>query len=205
MLYYERKFKKKGFSIIIGVDEVGRGPLAGPIVAAAVHLKQFRFKNRIDDSKKLTPKKREHAFFEIMNKSIFGLSIISEIVIDRLNIQQANRLAMENAIGNLIDKLKRDFIKKQKARKICILIDGNIKLKLDYPFQNIIKGDAKSKSIACASIIAKVIRDRIMYVYDKIYPDYGFIRHKGYPTSLHKNRLKQLGPTPIHRKSFSYA
>lgn len=201
MLYYERKFKNKGFDIIIGVDEVGRGPLAGPIVAAAVHLKQGRFKNHIDDSKKLTPKQREQAFFEITGKVAFGLGIINETVIDRLNIQEANRLVMEHAVSNLIDKLKLAGAKK---RKICVLIDGNIRLDLAYPFQNIIRGDSKSKSIACASIIAKVIRDRIMYLYDKVYPGYGFSRHKGYPTRMHKDRLKQFGPTLIHRKSFCY-
>lgn len=205
MLYYERKFKRQGFSIIIGVDEVGRGPLAGPIVAAAVHLKQVRFKNRIDDSKKLTPNRREQAFFEIMDKSIFGLGIINETVIDRLNIQVANRLVMENAVNNLIYKLRRNNLMKQRNKNIYILVDGNIKLNLDYPFKNIIKGDARSKSIACASIVAKVIRDRIMYLYDKIYPGYGFIKHKGYPTRLHKKRLRRFGPTLIHRRSFSYA
>jgi len=204
MLYYERKFKKKGFDIIIGVDEVGRGPLAGPIVAAAVYLKQNRFKNRIDDSKKLTFKKREQAFFEITEKAAFGLGIINETVIDRLNIQEANRLVMENAVNNLIDKIKLRQRRKQGTLKIYILIDGNIKLDLGYPFQNIIKGDSKSKSIACASIVAKVIRDRIMYLYDKVYSGYGFSRHKGYPTRMHKDRLKQFGPTLIHRKSFCY-
>lgn len=204
MLYYERKFKKKGFDIIIGVDEVGRGPLAGPIVAAAVHLKQNRFKKRIDDSKKLTPKQREQAFFEIIGKAAFGLGIINETVIDRLNIQEANRLVMENAVNNLIDKLKVRQRKKQSTAKVYILIDGNIKLDLAYPYQNIIKGDSKSKSIACASIVAKVIRDRIMYLYDKVYPRYGFLRHKGYPTRIHKEKLRRFGPTLIHRKSFCY-
>lgn len=205
MLYYERKLREKGFTIIIGVDEAGRGPLAGPIVAAAVSLKQKRFKNRIDDSKKLTLKAREQAFFEIIDKAVFGLGIINEAVIDSLNIQQANRLAMENAVYNLIDKIKRDPAIKEKNINTHILIDGNIKLNLDYPCKNIIKGDSKSKSIACASIIAKVIRDRIMHLYDKIYPQYGFIRHKGYPTAKHRSKLKRLGPSLIHRRSFSYA
>lgn len=204
MLYYEKKFRKKGFNIIIGVDEVGRGPLAGPIVAAAVTLKKDKFKNHIDDSKKLTSKQREQAFLEIMDKSIFGLGIINESVIDSLKIQEANRLVMENAINNLVYKLNRGNAAKHKRTHIYILVDGNIKLDLDYPFKNIVDGDAKSKTIACASIVAKVIRDRIMYLYDKIYPGYGFLRHKGYPTRLHKNRLKTLGPTLIHRRSFSY-
>lgn len=204
MLYYERKLRKKGFTIIIGVDEVGRGPLAGPLVAAALTLKQNRFKNRIDDSKKLTPEQRERAFFEIIDKSTFGLGIMNETVIDSLNIQQANRLAMEDAVSNLIYKLKRNNMIKQRGTKICILVDGNIKLDLDYVVKNIINGDSKSKTIACASIVAKVIRDRMMHLYDKVYPDYGFSRHKGYPTRMHRRRLKALGPALIHRKSFSY-
>ncbi len=204
MLYYERKFKRQGFKTIIGVDEVGRGPLAGPLVAAAVNLKAHRFKNRIDDSKKLTPKARQEAFFEIIDKSVFGLGIINEVVIDRLNILQANRLAMEHAVYNLIDKLKQSKSAKEIGSRICVLIDGNIKLDLGYSCQNIIKGDGKSKSIACASIIAKVVRVRIMYLYDKVYPEYGFIKHKGYPTRLHRNRLRKFGPSLIHRKTFSY-
>ena len=205
MLYYEKKFKAKGFDIIIGVDEVGRGPLAGPIVAAAFSLREEKFKARIDDSKKLTARQRERAFLEITSRSLFGLSVINEGVIDRLNIQQANRLAMHAAVDDLVFKLKRSAQAGLREEGIYILVDGNIKLDLKYPYKNIINGDGKSKSIACASIIAKVIRDRIMYLYDKVYPAYGFIRHKGYPTPWHKNRLKKLGPTPIHRKSFSYA
>jgi len=204
VLYYEKKFKKQGFKTIIGVDEVGRGPLAGPIVAAAVSLGNKKFKSRIDDSKKLKPSDRERAFFEISEKAVFGLGIISETVIDILNIQQANRLAMENAVNNLIELLKRNGQINDARRDIFILIDGNISLNLDYPHRNIIRGDSKSKSIACASIVAKVLRDRMMFLYDKVYPGYGFIRHKGYPTRLHINRLKRLGPSSIHRRSFSY-
>jgi len=205
MLYYERKLKRRGFNLIIGVDEVGRGPLAGPIVAAAFSLRKARFKSRIDDSKKLTVRQREEAFLEITSREQFGLSVINEGIIDRINIQQANRLAMNAAVEDLVFKLRRDAKAGLRDSGIYILIDGNIKLDLKYPSQNIIKGDGKSRSIACASIIAKVIRDRIMYLYDKVYPAYGFIRHKGYPTAWHRKRLKELGPTPIHRKSFTYA
>jgi ribonuclease HII len=197
LLYYERKFKKLGYNFIIGVDEVGRGPLAGPVMAAAVTLKTVRFKNRIDDSKKLTPSQREHAFGEIVNKSVFGIGIINEKVIDRQNIAVATRMAMEQAISGLIDKLKPNH-----KHHIHILVDGNIKLDIDLPFTNIIKGDSKSKSIACASILAKVIRDRIMSLYDKIYPQYGFLKHKGYPTREHRLALKRFGPSLIHRTSF---
>ena len=197
MLYYERKFKKLGYNFIIGVDEVGRGPLAGPVMAAAVTLKTVRFKNRIDDSKKLTPSQREHAFGEIVNKSVFGIGIINEKVIDRLNIAVATRMAMEQAISGLIDKLKPNH-----RQHIHILVDGNIKLDIDLPFTNIIKGDSKSKSIACASILAKVVRDRIMSLYDRIYPRYGFLKHKGYSTKEHRLALKRFGPSLIHRTSF---
>jgi ribonuclease HII len=198
VLYYERKFKRKGYNLIIGVDEVGRGPLAGPVMAAAVSLRTARFKSRIDDSKKLTPFQREHAFGEIVNKSVFGIGIINERVIDRLNIQVATRMAMEEAISRLIHKLKTNH-----RQRIYILVDGNIKLDIDLPFTNIIKGDSKSKSIACASILAKVIRDRIMDLYDRLYPQYGFKKHKGYPTKRHRTALKRFGPSLIHRKSFS--
>lgn len=197
MLYYERKFIKLGFNLIIGVDEVGRGPLAGPVMAAAVSLRTVRFENRIDDSKKLSPSQREHAFGEIINKSVFGIGIINEKVIDRLNIAVATRMAMEKAISGLIDKLKPNH-----RKRIHILVDGNIKLDIDLPFTNIIKGDSKSKSIACASILAKVIRDRIMSLYDRIYPQYGFLKHKGYPTKEHRTALKRFGPSLIHRTTF---
>jgi len=198
VLYYENKLKKKGYNLIIGVDEVGRGPLAGPVAAAAVTLKTVYFKNRIDDSKKLSSSQREHAFGEIIHKSVFGIGIINERVIDRLNIAVATRMAMEQAISGLIAKLKPDY-----RPRIHILVDGNIKLDIDLPFTGIIKGDSKSKSIACASILAKVIRDRIMSLYDKIYPQYGFLKHKGYPTKEHRTALKKFGPSLIHRTSFS--
>ncbi|OGX39329.1 MAG: ribonuclease HII [Omnitrophica WOR_2 bacterium RIFCSPLOWO2_01_FULL_41_12] len=198
MLYYERNFKKKGYRLIIGVDEAGRGPLAGPVVAAAVALKTARFKNRIDDSKKLTPSAREKAFLEIIHKSVFGIGIINEKIIDSINILEATRLAMEVAISALIKK-----IKSQKKKFIHILVDGNVKLNIDFSYTNIIRGDAKSKSIASASILAKVTRDRIMSIYDRIYPEYGFLQHKGYPTKIHRQALKRLGPSLIHRMSFS--
>jgi len=197
MLYYERKFRKIGYNLIIGVDEAGRGPLAGPVTAAAVALKSNRFKNRIDDSKKLSPSQRERAFKEITGKSVFGIGIINEDVIDRVNIAVASRMAMEEAISGLIGKLELNH-----KKDICVLVDGNIKLNIDFPFTSIIKGDGKSKSIAAASIVAKVIRDRIMSLYDKFYPEYGFLKHKGYPTKEHRMALKKFGPSLIHRMSF---
>lgn len=197
MLYYERKLKKKGCDLIIGVDEAGRGPLAGPVVAAAVTLNTYRFKNRIDDSKKLSAKLREKAFFEIVEKSIFGVGIVNERVIDQINILEATRIAMERAIFSLIDKMGH-----KKYRRPHIILDGNLTLGTDLPYTCIIRGDAKSKSIASASILAKVIRDRIMLLYDNVFPQYEFLRHKGYPTKKHKALLKRFGPTIIHRRSF---
>jgi len=197
VLYYERKLRKKGFDLIIGVDEAGRGPLAGPVVAAAAALVTYNFVNRIDDSKKLTPCSREKAFREIARKSIFGIGVVSEEVIDRVNILEATRLAMQQAISSLIDKLKPE-----EKNSIHIIIDGNMTLDLDFPYTSIVKGDSKSKSIASASILAKVTRDRIMSFCDKLYPQYGFAKHKGYPTQEHRNILKIIGPSKIHRKSF---
>ncbi len=197
MLYYEKKLKQQGFDLIIGVDEVGRGPLAGPVVAAAVVLKTTRFTNRIDDSKKLTARQRERAFLEIGEKAVFGLGVINEKVIDYLNILVATRLAMERAVDELVDKLGY-----QKRRRIHVLVDGNVELGLDFPVTNIIKGDSKSKSIASASIVAKVIRDRFMSIYDKVFPQYGFLRHKGYPTKQHRQAIKRFGLSLIHRTSF---
>ena len=199
MFYYERKLKKRGYNLIIGVDEVGWGLLAGPVVAAAVALKTHRFKNRIDDSKKLTASSREKAFREIIKKSVFGIGIVNERIIDRVNILEASRIAMEQAIASLIEKLKSS-----KNNRIYIIVDGNVNLKISFPYTKIKKGDSKSKSIASASILAKVSRDHIMLLYDRIYPQYGFQRHKGYPTREHRGILKRLGPSLIHRKSFSY-
>lgn len=197
MLYYERKLRKKGFDLIIGVDEAGRGPLAGPVVAAAVTLRDKSFKNRIDDSKKLTALQREKAFSEIIRKSVFGVGVISEKIIDNLNILVATRRAMEAAILILLDKLKDT-----PKRRIHVIIDGNMGLDISLPFTAIIKGDGKSRTIACASIVAKVIRDRIMSLYDKLYPQYAFLQHKGYPTKQHRLLIKKFGPSAIHRKTF---
>jgi ribonuclease HII len=197
MLYYERKFKKTGKDLIIGLDEAGRGPLAGPVVASAVWLKSFSFRNRIDDSKKLSRLQREKAFLEIIDKSVFGIGLINERVIDRVNILVATQMAMERAVDELFSRLAN--APKKKAQ---LLVDGPVKLNLSLPVANIIRGDGRSKSIACASIIAKVTRDRIMELYDKVFPQYGFKQHKGYPTEKHYLNLKKFGSCLIHRKSF---
>lgn len=197
MFYYENNLKKRGYNLIVGVDEAGRGCLAGPVVAAAVALKNLRTKNYIYDSKKLTQRLRENAFLELIDKSIFGIGIVNEKIIDRLNILVATRIAMEEAIEELINKLKS-----YKKQRVYILVDGNVKLDIKFPFKNIIRGDSKSKSIASASILAKVTRDRIMFMYDKVYTQYGFLQHKGYSTKSHRIALKRFGPCLIHRMSF---
>jgi len=197
VLRYERNLKKRGFDLIIGVDEVGRGPLAGPVVAAAVLLKEYSFRNRIDDSKKLSPAKRKAAFFEIKNKSLYKIASVSQGQIDRINILQATILAMQKAISGLAGKLTPAELK-----RAFVIIDGNLRMKLGLPYQSIIKGDAKSLSIAAASILAKVHRDSLMEKYHKLYPEYGFDKHKGYPTAEHRYVLKRIGPSAIHRKSF---
>ena len=213
MLLWEKKAFLKGASLIIGLDEAGRGPLAGPVVAGAVmlhrsELKRFslpRFKQIIDDSKRLTPVKREEAFKEITKKSIYAIGKKDQDFIDNENINKATIHAMQDAVISLIrkfcsfHKINSDDIKD----KICLLVDGNLKLGLPYTTVNITKGDSRSLSIAAASIVAKVIRDRIMAFYDKVYPEYGFLRHKGYCTKAHIEAIRRHGPCPIHRKTFA--
>ena len=172
------------------MDEAGRGPLAGPVVAGAVIVKDFHFKERIDDSKKLTAKKREKAYREIFEKCDVGVGIVDEKIIDRINIYQATKRAMQIAILNL--KIPPDYV----------IVDGKMKIATKCPLKCIVGGDSKSISIAAASIIAKVTRDNLMIKYDKIYPQYGFARHKGYGTKYHKAALKDHGPSQIHRFSF---
>lgn len=203
MFYFERKFRRQGFQYIIGVDEVGRGPLAGPVVAGAVLLKTKRFRNRIVDSKALSRWQREKAFYEIIEKSLFGIGVINEKVIDRLNILEATRLAMENAIWGILYQLKKNRRYQPVIKdKVFVLVDGNVRLDIGYPYQNIIRGDQSSRSIAAASIVAKVTRDRIMDLYAQVYPQYGFFRNKGYPTAFHRQALTKHGPSLIHRQSF---
>ena len=197
MLRYERKLKARGYDLIIGVDEAGRGPLAGPVVAAAVILKSFRFTNRVDDSKKLTAARRKAAFFEIKNKSLYAIAAVGHKQIDRINILQATKLAMQKAISRLFKKLSP-----AERKRAFVIIDGNMRFKLGLPYQSIVKGDAKSLSIAASSILAKVNRDTLMEKYHKVYPRYGFNKHKGYPTPEHRMILRKIGPSAIHRKSF---
>jgi ribonuclease HII len=186
---YEIKARAEGYKIIAGVDEAGRGPIAGPVVAAAVVFTKNKGLQGLDDSKKLSPKKREKLFPEI-KKMPYGIAIVGQEIIDEINILQATRLAMKQAVGKLI--INPDIL----------LIDGN--QKIDSPIEQwaIVKGDAKSISIAAASVLAKVTRDRIMEGYHLHYPQYEFSRHKGYGTQRHRDLIATHGPCPIHRKTF---
>jgi len=190
MLRYERMARRKGFKFIAGIDEAGRGPLAGPVVAASVLIGKNIFNERIDDSKRLSPLKRQKAFFEILRNCLVSVGIADHEEIDRVNILNATHRAMERAVSGL------------GVAPDCLLIDGNIRLNTPFYQKGIIRGDSKSISIAAASIVAKVVRDALMLRLDKIYPQYDFRRHKGYGTKKHVSALKNFGPCPIHRKSF---
>jgi ribonuclease HII len=186
----EKKLWKNGFKFVAGLDEAGRGPLAGPVVAGAVViLKKINFAG-INDSKKISEKQREEIYKILINhKHIkWGIGIVSEKVIDKINILEATKLAMQKAIKNL----KADFL----------ILDGNFKINSKIPQKSIVKGDQKVFSVAAASIIAKVTRDRIMQKYHKKYPQYGFEKHRGYGTKAHFACLKKFGPCKIHRRSF---
>jgi len=189
---YEKEMRSKGFNFIAGVDEVGRGPLVGPVVAACVVLKDNFYLEGLTDSKKLSEKKRDN-FFEIINKEALGIGIgiISEKIIDEVNIYEATKLAMKEAIKNCAKNCKIDYI----------LIDA-MPLNIEYPTLSIIKGDAKSISIAAASVIAKVTRDKMMYDLDKIHPEYGFCKHKGYPTKMHLAALEKYGILDEYRMTY---
>ncbi len=206
LLKFEKKALDEGFSFVIGVDEAGRGPLAGPVVAAAVSLREHTFQNTINDSKKLSPLQRERAFDEIREKSFFGVGIVSESVIDSINILRATHQAMAAAVRDLVAQLPAEHAPGAQAKKnVCLLIDGNsFKSDLPYAVRTIIGGDGLSLSIACASIIAKVTRDKILHEYDKTFPQYGFAKHKGYPTAEHKLAIRTHGLSPIHRKTFNF-
>lgn len=190
-LEYENKVIASGYSSVCGVDEAGRGPLAGPVCAAAVILPQNTILDGVNDSKKLNEKKREQLFDVITEKALaYCVAWASVEEIEEINILNAAMLAMKRAVEGL--SVKADFA----------LIDGNKTPELDIPAYPIVKGDALSMSIASASILAKVCRDRLMYEYDEKYPEYQFAKHKGYGTKLHKEMLLKYGPCEIHRPSF---
>lgn len=187
----ENEYREKGFNVICGVDEAGRGPLAGPVYAAAVILPSDCVIEGLNDSKKLTEKKREKLFDEIKDKALaYGIASADEKEIDEINILNATFLAMKRAINSL--SVKPDLA----------LIDGNQKPHTDIEEVTVIKGDAKSMSIAAASVLAKVSRDRFMLEMAEKYPQYEFARHKGYGTKLHYEKIAQYGVCDIHRRTF---
>ncbi len=191
MTEIERELRENGFRLIVGVDEAGRGPLAGPVCAAAVILPPDVVIEGVDDSKKLSEKKREAIFEKICETALdYSIEFVDPDVIDSINIKQATSLAMHNAVRGL--NLKADFI----------IIDGNDNIPFDTPYEYIVKGDARAQSIAAASILAKVSRDRLMRDADKIYPEYGFAKHKGYGTKVHCEAIRKYGVTDFHRKTF---
>lgn len=191
-LEYERELISKGFKNICGVDEVGRGPLAGPVVCAAVIMPLDSIIEGVDDSKKLSAKKREKLAEEIQKRAIAcHICLIDAKIIDQINILEATKLCMKNAVEGL--NVKPDYV----------ITDGNMTLDIDYPQTSIVKGDAKSYTIGCASIVAKVFRDKLMDEYAVTYPQYDFIHNKGYGTAKHIEGIKQFGITEIHRKSFT--
>jgi len=188
---YEDEAAASGCIRIAGVDEAGRGPLAGPVAAAAVIIPYQEQFERLNDSKLLNPRTRERLFDAIMSRaSAVGVGIVPPETIDRINIYQATRLAMKNAVGQLSPP--PDFL----------LIDGPISLDLHVGQRPIVKGDRLSVSIAAASIVAKVTRDRLMKELHEQYPQYGFDEHKGYPTKAHKDAICRYGPSPVHRRCF---
>nr|WP_321399585.1 ribonuclease HII [uncultured Desulfobacter sp.] len=191
MLAFEKQARLSGYKMVAGVDEAGRGPLAGPVVSAAVILPETFNVPGINDSKKLSEKKRETLFPVIQAQAVaFGIGIADHEEIDRINILQASLLSMKRAVDAL--QMTPDFL----------LIDGKFTIATTIDQRSVIKGDALSLSIAAASILAKVTRDRIMADLDVLYPQYGLKGHKGYPTKAHKEAILTHGPCPIHRKSF---
>ena len=189
----ENDLHKKGFKNICGIDEAGRGPLAGPVVVAGVIMPENSMIEGVNDSKKVSEKKREMLYDKILEEAIsYSVSIIGQDVIDDINILNATKMGLTKVV------------EEQKIKPDLIIVDAlnHIDTK-GIPYDSIIKGDAKCYSIAAASIIAKVTRDRIMRQWDEIYPQYGFSKHKGYGTKMHIEAIKEYGLCPIHRKSFT--
>jgi ribonuclease HII len=191
MDFFERMYYRRGYQKIAGVDEVGRGPLAGPVVAAAVILPKDGIGPELFDSKQISSKKREELYSSILNEALgVGIGVVGQEEIDRINIFQATLKAMVSAIENL--PFPPDFL----------LIDGTQGLKFSVPQKSIVKGDRLSNSIAAASIVAKVTRDRMMEECHQKYPQYNFAKHKGYGTKEHRSAIEKFGVCELHRKSF---
>ncbi len=191
LYHYDKSFRGKGFRCIAGIDEAGRGPLAGPVVASAVVLPSMKRIRGLRDSKKVPEKERAALFMDVLCDAFdIGVGIVDAGTIDRINILRATRLAMEIAVRDL------------SSAPDLLLIDALRLPSLKIEQVSIVKGESRSASIAAASIVAKVVRDGIMVEYDGIYPEYGFGRHKGYSTREHIEKISLHGPCPIHRKSF---
>ncbi|CDA30536.1 ribonuclease HII [Clostridium sp. CAG:492] len=188
----DKSYFKKGYNYICGIDEAGRGPLAGPVVVAAVIMPKDSMIEGVNDSKKVSEKKREKLYELIIEEAIsYSVGIVDQNEIDRINILNATKAGLTEAVRTL------------KVKPELILVDALTNIDTcGVPYQSIIKGDAKSYSIAAASIIAKVTRDRIMREWDKVYPQYGFEKHKGYGTAAHISAIKENGLCPLHRLSF---
>jgi ribonuclease HII len=189
-LQFESRTRALGYRLIAGVDEAGRGPLAGPVVAAAVILPEQFDLPGLNDSKQLSSAVRQRLFLQIRQQAAVGVGIVAAAEIDELNILQATLKAMSLAVRRL--RQAADFL----------LVDGITPVPLPLPQKTIKQGDARSASIAAASIMAKVVRDRMMIAYDRLYPGYGFAGHKGYGSALHLEMIARLGPSPLHRSTF---
>lgn len=190
-LHFEQQAQARGYRAIAGIDEAGRGPLAGPVVAAAVILPEKFDLPGLTDSKQLTVSARERLYPLIRAQALaVGLGVARADEIDQINILQATLRSMQRAVGRLA--VSADFL----------LIDGNVPVPLPLPQQTLVKGDSRSLSIAAASVVAKVVRDRIMTTYDRLFPGYGFASHKGYASDAHRLAIAHLGPSPCHRRTF---
>jgi ribonuclease HII len=202
MIQEEKRLWRKGYKYVAGIDEAGRGPLAGPVVSGAVLILEKNFKKAkkiesVKDSKKLNERKREEVYSNLINNPNikWGIGIVSEKIIDKINILEATKLSMIKAI--------KDLEKKNKIKIDYVILDGKMKINLNIDQESIVKGDDKVFSISAGSIIAKVTRDRIMVKCDKKYPEYNFKKHKGYGTKEHFKNIKKNGICEIHRKSFA--
>ena len=193
----EEKFYKQGILTVCGIDEAGRGPLAGPVVVACAMMKPDSMLEGVNDSKKISEKKRENIYEQIIEEAVaYGVAIIDQNEIDEINILNATKKGLTMCIKEVENKLNE--------KPEVILVDALTKIDTDgIPYKSIIHGDSLSYSIAAASIIAKVTRDRIMRQWDEVYPQYGFAKHKGYGTKMHIDAIKEYGLCPLHRRSFT--
>ncbi len=200
----EELYTKENLKVIAGIDEAGRGPLAGPVVVACCMMPRESMIEGVNDSKKIAEKKREKLYELITEEAIsYGVGIIGQKEIDEINILQATKKGLTMAIKDMEEKLK-EKPELEITKPDAILVDALTKIDTDgIPYKSIIHGDAISYSIACSSIIAKVTRDRIMRQWDEVYPQYGFIKHKGYGTAAHIQAIKEYGLCPLHRRSFT--